>query len=64
MITKIADGAIAQNAGVQPGDLIVGVNGRAVRSTAELQAALAGGQGSWRITINRGGQEISGDFSL
>ena len=64
MITKLTEGAIAQTAGVQPGDLIVAVNGRQVRTTADLQSALAATQGSWRITINRGGQEITGEFSL
>jgi S1-C subfamily serine protease len=64
MITRLAEGAIAQSAGVQPGDLIVAVNGRQVRTTADLQGALGVGQGTWRITINRGGQEITGEFSL
>jgi Do/DeqQ family serine protease len=64
MITKLAEGAIAQGAGVQPGDIIESVNGRPVRTTADLPGVLASGSGNWRVTINRGGQEISGDFSL
>jgi Do/DeqQ family serine protease len=64
MVTKLAEGALAQGVGLQPGDVILAVNGRQVRTTSELQAALGTGAGAWRITIQRGGQEITGDFRL
>ena len=64
MVTKLEEGAIAQGAGIQPGDLIESVNGHPVRNTSELQLTLGGSVGGWRITINRGGQEITGNFSL
>jgi Do/DeqQ family serine protease len=64
MVTRLDEDAIAQRAGIQPGDLIESVNGHPVRNTSELQLTLGGSVGGWRITINRGGQEITGNFSL
>jgi Do/DeqQ family serine protease len=64
MVIKLAEGALAQNVGLQLGDLIVAVNGRQVHATSELQTALASGPGLWRITIQRGDQQITGDFRL
>ena len=53
----------AAQAGFQAGDIIREVNGRAVRSTATLAAALQAGQG-WRITLERGGRQITASFGL
>jgi Do/DeqQ family serine protease len=64
MVTKLSEGALAGNVGLRPGDVIVGINDRPVRSTGELQAALGSGDRSWRVTIQRGGQQITGDFRL
>jgi Do/DeqQ family serine protease len=53
----------AAQAGFQAGDIIREVNGRDVRSTATLAAALQAGQG-WRITVERGGRQITASFGL
>ncbi|MCO6489265.1 MAG: trypsin-like peptidase domain-containing protein [Phaeodactylibacter sp.] len=62
VIESLADGGSAQYAGLQPKDIIVGVNGREVKSVPELQEiigrAKAGDQVT--LTINRRGnvQEV------
>jgi Do/DeqQ family serine protease len=44
---------VAARAGFRPGDIIRSVNGQRVRSSAELQRALAG-QARWAIEVQRG----------
>jgi Do/DeqQ family serine protease len=53
----------AAQAGFQAGDIIRQVNGSSVRSTAALAEALRGGVG-WRITVERGGRQITASFGL
>jgi S1-C subfamily serine protease len=53
----------AAQAGFQAGDIIRQVNGAPVRSTAALAEALRGGEG-WRITVERGGRQITASFGL
>jgi S1-C subfamily serine protease len=60
LVTASGQG-IAARAGFQPGDIILGVNGVAVNSVAELVAALNNGQG-WRIVLQRGEQQITVQF--
>jgi len=48
----------AQAAGVQPGDIILGINGHAVRSTADLQAASKAAGKSVALLIQRQDQQI------
>ena len=55
----VADGSIAQGLGFQKGDLIVSVNNRPIATTRDLERIAAEQSRLWRITINRGGQEIS-----
>ncbi len=64
MVTQIAEGGIAQQTGLQPGDIIRQVNGRTIGTTADLQQALSSAGGAWRLTIQRGDQEITGNFRL
>jgi S1-C subfamily serine protease len=42
-------------------DLIREVNGRTVHTVQELQSALTGAE-TWRITVLRGGREVTGEF--
>ncbi len=58
LITKLQDGPAA-SLGLQPGDLIREVNGKAVTSTSQLQALLAAGGAGWRIGLTRGGQAMT-----
>ena len=64
MVSAVTDDAIARQVGLQPGDIIKAINGQPIRTTADLQRALSSAGGGWRLTIQRGGQEISGNFRL
>ena len=64
LVTKIGPG-YAANIGLQPGDLIVQVNGRAPASVADLQAMLDAPAGAaWVLVVQRGGQTITAQFRL
>jgi Do/DeqQ family serine protease len=58
-VLEVTDGSIAQGLGFQKGDLIVSVNNRPIATTRDLERVSAEQSRLWRITINRGGQEIS-----
>ena len=62
IILKLEPGFAAQ-AGFRAGDIIKAVNGRPIHSTEALQEALRTTQG-WRLTLERGGREISASFGL
>ncbi len=64
LVTAVGDDSLAASVGVRPGDLVRQVNGRDVATTADLQAALAAGRGSWRVILQRGDQQITGSFTL
>jgi Do/DeqQ family serine protease len=57
------EGGFAQQIGLQPGDFIRSVNGHPTDTTAQLQAVLAAGSGSWSLAIQRGGRLITAQFS-
>ena len=61
IITAVAGNGYARRAGFRPGDIVRSVNGRAVNTTAELQRLLQDVRG-WRITVERNGQRITGEF--
>ena len=63
VITGVTDGSAAQSVGFQKGDIIVSVNGQNITKSSELERAANAGSRSWRITIQRGGQQISVMFS-
>ena len=63
LITGVGRG-LAMNAGLQPGDLVREVNGKAISSTADLAAAVAARQARWKITIERGGQIITAVLAI
>jgi len=52
----------AMNAGLRPGDLIREVNGRGIVEVRDLAEAVAAGGGTWKVTIERGGQQIQAQF--
>ena len=62
VLVTSAGGSIAAQAGFQPGDIIRAVNGAPIDTTAGLAAALAGGFGGWRVTLQRGDQQITAQF--
>jgi len=58
-VVKVRPGTIAHHLQIQPGDMILRINGHAVASVAELKLALAQTAKSWSITIRRGGETMT-----
>ena len=63
VITNISDGSTAQNIGFRKGDIVQSVNGTKIAKSGDLDHATNGGGHSWRVTLVRGGQQISVMFS-
>jgi Do/DeqQ family serine protease len=62
MVAKV-EGGFAQTLGLQPGDFIRQINGRAINTTADLAAAVKTPAGAWTLTIERGGRTITAQFN-
>ena len=62
VLVSDAGQGIAAQAGFQAGDVIRAVNGVPVTSTAQLAGLLANAGGGWRLTIQRGQQQITAQF--
>jgi Do/DeqQ family serine protease len=58
-VLEVADGSIAQSLGFQHGDVVLSVNNEAIKTTADLQRVTSQPSRLWRVTIQRGGQQIS-----
>jgi Do/DeqQ family serine protease len=63
VIADVADGSTAQSIGFQKGDIVVSVNNQKIVKPADLDRIANAGGRQWRITIMRGGQQISVMFS-
>ncbi|HEX4407231.1 MAG TPA: DegQ family serine endoprotease [Xanthobacteraceae bacterium] len=63
VVTDIADGSPAQSLGFKKGDIVVTVNNQKIAKPADLDRIANTGGRQWRITISRGGQQISVMFS-
>ena len=63
VIVGVADGSAAQSIGFQKGDIVVSVNNQKIARSADLDRIARAGGRQWRITIKRGGQQISVIFS-
>ena len=59
VILDVANGSSAQGLGFRRGDLVLSVNNTKVAKTRDLERLLAQPSRTWRITIRRGGQEMS-----
>lgn len=59
IITSIADDGLASNVGFQKGDIISAVNGQKIAKTADLERVTRESSRLWRITVVRGGQQLS-----
>jgi serine protease Do len=61
VVTQIQRGGAADNAGIQPGDLIVGFENEKIRSSGELESALADHEVGDKVTfqITRNSRNIS-----
>ena len=63
LVTSIGRG-FAMNAGLRPGDLIRTVNGQRIVTVRDLVGAVSQPSRGWDVTIERGGQTISGRFTV
>jgi S1-C subfamily serine protease len=59
VIVKVADASTAQTIGFRKGDIVVSVNNQKIEKSADLDRIARAGSRQWRVTINRGGQQIS-----
>jgi Do/DeqQ family serine protease len=62
LVTGIGRG-LAMNTGLRPGDLIREVNGVRIGAVRDLATAVATPQRTWRVTIERNGQQATVTFS-
>jgi Do/DeqQ family serine protease len=63
VVTTVPADSIAAQYGFQPGDIIVAVNGTKIARTRDLERTTSNPSRLWRVTIERGGQQISAVFS-
>jgi Do/DeqQ family serine protease len=59
VITAVTDGSPAQSLGFHRGDLVLTVNNQKIAKTRDLEKATSQPNRVWRITIMRGGQQMS-----
>jgi Do/DeqQ family serine protease len=59
VITAVTEGSPAQSLGFKRGDLVVSVNNQKIAKTRDLEKATSQPSRAWRITIMRGGQQLS-----
>jgi S1-C subfamily serine protease len=59
VITDVTDGSAAQSLGFHRGDLVLTVNNQKIAKTRDLEKAANQPNRVWRITIMRGGQQMS-----
>jgi len=59
VVTGIADDTLAAGFGFQKGDVILAVNGQKILHTGDLVKATREPSRLWRITLQRGGQQLS-----
>jgi Do/DeqQ family serine protease len=62
VVVDVADGTLAQQFGFQRGDILLAVNGVKIAKTRDLEKVAKAGARLWRVTIQRGGQQISAVF--
>ncbi|WP_034852217.1 Do family serine endopeptidase [Inquilinus limosus] len=58
VVTAVAARSPAARLGLQPGDVLLRLDGEEVGSTEALEASLRRSRGPWRIAIQRGGQVL------
>jgi Do/DeqQ family serine protease len=61
-ITDIGNGSIAQRLGFQRGDVIVSINDTDIVQTRDLERVMREPSRGWRVTIMRGGRQMSVTF--
>jgi Do/DeqQ family serine protease len=61
-VTEIEDGSVAQSFGFQKGDIVVAINNSRIATMQDLLHAVNQPSRMWRLTIQRGDQQISAVF--
>ena len=61
LVTGVGRG-LALNLGLRPGDIVREVNGLKITSVRNLADLVAAPQKTWRVTIERGGQQVTATF--
>jgi Do/DeqQ family serine protease len=61
-VTDVEGGSVAQSFGFQKGDIVINVNNAKIATMQDLLRATGQPARLWRLTIVRGGQEISAVF--
>jgi Do/DeqQ family serine protease len=59
VVTDLADNAPAAGVGFRKGDIVLEVNGQKIAKTGDLEKATKESSRLWRITVIRGGQQLS-----
>ncbi len=59
VIVDVAQGSAAQSVGWQRGDIVLSVNNERISKTSDLDRVTKAGARLWRMTVMRGGQQIS-----
>ena len=59
VILDVPNGSTAERVGFRPGDIVVSVNNQKIARTRDLERVSAETNRLWRITVQRGGQQIS-----
>jgi S1-C subfamily serine protease len=62
VVTEVENGSVAQGFGFRKGDIVVSVNNAKIAIMQDLLRAISQPVRLWRLTILRGGQEISAVF--
>jgi Do/DeqQ family serine protease len=63
VVTDVESGSTADSFGLQKGDIVLVVNNVRIENTRDLVNVLSQPSRSWRLTIQRGGQQISAMFT-
>ncbi|RYF92078.1 MAG: Do family serine endopeptidase [Caulobacteraceae bacterium] len=64
VVLQVAPDGLAARVGLRPGDFVRAINGKQVRTEADVAAATSQNARRWQITIERGGQLVTSTISL
>ena len=62
MVLEIQRGSTANRVGIQPGDVLLQVNGRDIQNVGQIREVASQKQPRWRFAMRRNGQIVNGDI--
>lgn len=62
MVLEIQRGSTANRVGIQPGDVLLQVNGRDIQNVGQIREIASQKQPRWRFAMRRNGQIVNGDI--